>query len=280
MPHTNPLHFFREPVGAPRTRGVRSRSIPILSSLRPPPSDTANRILLRPAAFLKLMYCCHAAATEIGGFGISSATDPLVIDAFALVAQTCSSVTVAFDDASVADHAERYVEAGIGPDRSMRIWIHTHPGESATPSMTDERTFASSFGGCDWSAMLIQGRGSERYCRLQFTAGPGTSVLVPVLFDWASLPTWLEAHADELPAIIRGWSAELEMNVSVDPVFDSWMQGADDPTVRRGFWFDEPASSDDRMEGSETEALIDAPGDPADADDRGDWPEEGDHVRL
>ena len=175
----------------------------------------AARVLLRPAAFLKLMFCCHAAQTEIGGFGIGEANDSLTIESFALVHQTTTLVTVAFDDNSVADHVDRYADAGIGPERSMRVWIHTHPGSSAAPSGTDEQTFARSFGSCDWSAMLIQSRGTERYCRLQFNAGPGGEAIVPVEFDWAGLPGWLLENAAQLEGIVNGWREELLACVTV-----------------------------------------------------------------
>ncbi len=174
-------------------------------------------ILLRPAAFLKLLYCCHTAATEIGGFGISAANDPLVIEAFALVPQRASIATVEFDDAAVADHADRYADQGVEPARSLRVWVHTHPGESAAPSSTDEATFARSFGGCDWAAMLIQSRGEENYCRLRFNAGPGGDVVVPVAFDWASLPAWLERNAGQMDELVRGWAGELDRCVVEEP---------------------------------------------------------------
>ena len=206
------------------------------------PDARAQRVLLRPAAFLKLMFCCHAAQTEIGGFGIGSALDPLVVESFELVQQSTSVVTVTFDDLAVADHADRFADQGIGPERSLRIWIHTHPGSSATPSGTDERTFATSFGSCDWSAMLIQSRGEERYCRLQFTAGPGGELILPVLFDWASLPVWLLEN--ELPQLVQGWLSELQEKVSPDRSYASqgdarWFDGPSLSEVSRGWRADE-----------------------------------------
>lgn len=196
---------------------------------KPPRRDAATKVrlfnhrprrasvLLRPAAFMKLLYCCHTASTEIGGFGISASNDPLVIEEFALVPQRASIATVEFDDAAVADHADRYADAGVEPNRSLRVWIHTHPGESATPSSIDEETFARSFGGCDWAAMLIQGRGEENYCRLRFNAGPGGEVVVPVVFDWASLPAWLGQNPDRIEDLVRGWAAELDQCVVAEP---------------------------------------------------------------
>lgn len=174
-------------------------------------------VVLGPGAFLKLMFCCHHADTEIGGFGIASESDPLLIEEFVLVSQTASVVTVEFDDAAVADHVDRYADQGIEPNRSLRVWIHTHPASSASPSSTDEHTFARSFGGCEWAAMLIQSREQENYCRLRFNAGPGGQLVVPVVFDWASLPEWLALHADHMSDLVGSWIHEMEACIRVEP---------------------------------------------------------------
>jgi len=166
-------------------------------------------VLLRPAAFMKLMFCCHQAHTEIAGFGISSKSDPLVIEEFVLVLQSNTVVTVEFDDHAIANHIEDFADQGIGPDRSFRVWIHTHPGRSAAPSMVDEDTFARCFGRCDWAAMLIQGREQENYCRIRFNAGPGGQIIIPVQFDWASLPTWLSDNAAQMPQLLASWADEM-----------------------------------------------------------------------
>ena len=49
------------------------------------------------------MYLRDYGDTEIGGFGISSADDLLLIEDVQLVKQQCTTVTVAFDDTAVAD---------------------------------------------------------------------------------------------------------------------------------------------------------------------------------
>lgn len=170
---------------------------------------TRSSVLLRPAAFMKLMFCCHQARTEIGGFGISSKADPLVIDEFVLILQNTSVMTVEFDDHALADHVEDFADKGIGPDRSFRVWIHTHPGRSAAPSSVDEETFDRCFGRCDWAAMMIQGREEENYCRIRFNIGPGGQVIVPIKFDWASLPAWLIENAERMPQLISTWHTEL-----------------------------------------------------------------------
>ena len=57
-------------------------------------------------------FFCHAGDTEIGGFGITERDDLLLVTDFVTVAQRVSSVTVAFDDAAVADFVDDQVDAG------------------------------------------------------------------------------------------------------------------------------------------------------------------------
>lgn len=127
--------------------------------------------------------------TEVGGFGISSAKDLLLVEDIVLVAETCTPVSVSFDDNAVADYFDQQIEAGRRPEQFGRIWIHTHPGDSATPSSVDEETFERVFGRCDWSVMAILACGGQFYSRLQFTAGPGGHQVLPFEIDYqASFP--------------------------------------------------------------------------------------------
>ena len=89
-----------------------------------------------------------------------------------------------FDDTAVADFFDECVDTELTPERFARIWIHTHPGDSARPSGTDERTFARVFGGCDWAVMAILARGGESYARLRFNAGPGGELEISVEVDF------------------------------------------------------------------------------------------------
>jgi len=97
--------------------------------------------------------------------GVSSEHDPLYVERIVLLKQTASACYVEMDDQAVADHIENSAEISIPPARCGRIWLHTHPGSSAQPSMTDEETFARAFGGCDWSVMFILARGGQMYAR-------------------------------------------------------------------------------------------------------------------
>jgi hypothetical protein len=145
--------------------------------------------------------------TEVGGFGISAADDLLVIEEFVLVQQTCSEVTVRFDDASVADFFDSQVDQGRRPEQFGRVWIHTHPGKSPRPSLTDEATFARCFGATDWSVMFILAREGQAYARLQFQAGPRGDPVLPAEVDFGR----------ESPATAAAWwDEEYRSCVTVD----------------------------------------------------------------
>jgi hypothetical protein len=122
---------------------------PTASILNPSPPRARRRhpcLTFSPLAWLKLKYFCHAGSTEVGGFGITAAEDLLYIEDFATVRQQVSPITVRFFDDAVANFFDQCVDAGLQPKRFSRVWLHTHPGDSVTPSSTDEETFARVFG--------------------------------------------------------------------------------------------------------------------------------------
>jgi proteasome lid subunit RPN8/RPN11 len=150
---------------------------------------------------------CHAGETEIGGFGISSADDPLRIEEFVTVRQKVSPVTVSFDDDAVAEFFDHQVDAGRRPEQFARIWLHTHPGDSPMPSSTDEQTFARVFGSCNWAVMFILARGGATYARLRFNLPPAAQVRLPVEVLFAR-----EFAASDQ----QTWIAEYEQNIHPD----------------------------------------------------------------
>ena len=170
-----------------------------------------RRLVFDPLCWLKLQFFCHLGDTEIGGFGISADGDPLYVEQFTTVMQGASAVTVDFADSAVADYFDQCVDAGMKPRQFARIWLHTHPGDSAEPSSVDERTFADVFGRCDWGLMFIVSRTGRTYARLGFGAGPGGSIQLPVLVDW---PRWPWRVADvNMQMHVEQWRREYEQNV-------------------------------------------------------------------
>ena len=174
-------------------------------------------------AWLKLRLFLHSDHVEVGFFGISSKDDQLYIEDLAVPRQYVTSVSVAFDDAAVADHFDTCADAGIPPARCGRIWIHTHPGSSPMPSTVDEETFSRVFGTCDWAVMAIVARDGSTYARLCFNAGPGGAVIIPIEVDWERLPEDLLASEGKLDQLISGWMDEY--GKAIHPLQSSISQG-------------------------------------------------------
>ena len=177
---------------------------------REPPGRT---LTFSPAAWLKLMFFLHAGETEVGGFALTDGHDPLSVEEFVTVRQRVSAVSVEFDDDSVADHFDACVDAGLTPERFARVWVHTHPGDSPSPSFTDEHTFARVFGGCDWALMFIVSRTGRTYARLGLRAGPGAEVPLGVAVDWGAWPQRVLEDEGRWDRRLLEWAEEYERNV-------------------------------------------------------------------
>jgi proteasome lid subunit RPN8/RPN11 len=184
----------------------------------PPPAEQPPCLTFAPLAWLKLQYLCHAGPTEVGGFGIAAEGDPLYVEDFVTVAQDVTPVTVRFRDDAVADYFDACIDRGLPPGRFARLWVHTHPGDSAEPSSTDEDTFARCFGVCDWAVMFILSRAGESYARLRFTAGPGGSLRIPVTVDWAAWTDCLADRGTDLAAFAGPWQQEYAAHVHPLPL--------------------------------------------------------------
>ena len=161
-----------------------------------------------PTAWAKLLFFRDVGQTEIGGFGITAADDLLRIEEFVTVRQEVTFASISFDDLAVADFFETQVDAGRKPEQFGRIWLHTHPGNSAQPSDTDEVTFQRVFGPCQWAVMFILARSGQTYARLRFNVGPGGEVLIPVEVDY---------RQPFGPSAFEAWKAEYQANVKAAP---------------------------------------------------------------
>ena len=140
-------------------------------------------LVLSQKAHQKMTYLRALAETEISGFGLAPSGDPLYVEDVFLVRQVCSSVTTDMDDDGVAMYYDRMVKRGLQPYQFGRIWIHTHPGFSSSPSGTDEDTFERLFKGSSWGIMMIMGNDSYS-CRMSIQVGPCTySVEIPVVIE-------------------------------------------------------------------------------------------------
>ena len=136
------------------TRSSRSHSMP------------KPKLRFSPTAWAKLLSLRDLGPTEVGGFGITDAGDLLHVRDIAIVPQRCNEVFVAFDDTAVAEFFDDQIDEGRQPEQFARIWIHTHPGNSAQPSSVDVETFDRVFGRCDWAVMFILARGGQTFAQL------------------------------------------------------------------------------------------------------------------
>lgn len=174
-----------------------------------PPARTSKRrdkpvLRFSPYAWAKLLFFRDRGPTEIGGFGITAADDPLFVEGFQTIRQTATAVTIALDDAAVADYLDAQVDAGRKPAQVLRTWIHTHPGNCPKPSSVDEEMFRRVFGPSDYAIMAILARGGKKYGRLRFNAGPGGSLRLAIRVDY-SKPF---AGSDT-----KAWEAEYQANI-------------------------------------------------------------------
>ena len=169
---------------------------------------TKPSLRFSPTAWAKLLFFRDSGETEISGFGITDADDLLYVAEFATIKQEATVVSISLEDEAVADHFESQVDAGRKPEEFFRIWLHSHPGDSADPSATDEATFQRVFGGCDWAVMCIVAQDGRTYARLRFNVGPGGQLLIPVHVDYSRPfgPTDQDAWKQEYQANIKAVS--------------------------------------------------------------------------
>ena len=157
-----------------------------------------------PSAWAKLVFFRDHGDTEISGFGISDPEDLLCVIDFQTVQQETTVASISLDDQSIANLFDEQVDAGRKPEQFFRLWLHSHPGNSPTPSTVDEETFVRVFGRCDWAGMCVIARQGKTYARLRFNIGPGGEVLIPVCVDY-SLPFG--------PSEQEAWQAEYDANI-------------------------------------------------------------------
>jgi hypothetical protein len=179
-----------------------------------PPDRGRPRLRFSPRAWLKFQFLCHSGPTEVAAFGLTRESDLLLVEDLLVVKQRATAATVAFDDAAVADLFERMADRGVPPDRFARVWLHTHPGSSVTPSPVDEATFDRVFGACDWAVMGILGRTGRTYARLRFSVGPGAAMVTSTTVEWADWPAY--AQSPQFQKDLGSWRAEYDR--LVEPV--------------------------------------------------------------
>jgi len=141
-----------------------------------------------PTAWAKLVYFRDRHDAEVTGLGVPSEDDSLSIIAVELLRQRSSGVSAVFDDRAVAEFFARQfleIREGMSPERISRVWVHTHPYDSALPSMADEEAFQRVLGTADWAVLFVLAREGPSYASLRFHVGPGGAVRIPSCVDYS-----------------------------------------------------------------------------------------------
>jgi hypothetical protein len=181
-----------------------------------------------PYAWAKLVWFRDRGDTEIGGFAVTHHDDPFYVEDFITVKQKASGAFVEFDDEDVNQYLVDQTNAGHEPHHCMRIWLHTHPGNSASPSGTDENCFKEAFGNCNWAVMFILAKGGTVYCRVRFNIGPGCTKECKVVVDYETMP-FRGVDIDT----VKDWELEYCRNVRVGGKIyldDFWGEQLYEPT--------------------------------------------------
>ncbi|MEE9169661.1 MAG: hypothetical protein V3U73_07825 [bacterium] len=219
--------------------------------------DKPKRLALRfsPTAWAKLLYFRDKTDNEVGGFGISKPDDLLFVTDFVVVKQEVTAVSVKFEDEAVSNFFEDQVDLGRKPEQFARIWLHTHPGDSPSPSITDEETLTRVFGNCQWAIMFILAQDNKTYAKLSFNVGPGGQVLIPVEIDYSQKFG---------PSNQEIWDAEYTANVKATTWLSSFDRKSDkdDQSLVTDYFSDYALPYDfldefERMEPAERQFILD-----------------------
>jgi len=201
----------KPPVGTPaiptpQTLEYKSPTKKALSR-RPNPN---NVLRFSPKAWAKFQWFRDRGDTEISGFGISKKEEPLYVMDFLTVLQKATSASIELDDVALNNFLKEMVETkGYHPSEVLRIWLHTHPGTSASPSGTDMDTFRNVFGGADWALMVILAKGGECKAKVRFNVGPACEIELKTSVDLN--PPFDGINQEDYEA----WEKEYDENIRV-----------------------------------------------------------------
>lgn len=122
---------------------------------------------INSGAWWKLSWLGRTSKTEVSGIGIMGLWPQMRMTDFRLVGQIATDGTTKFTHDGWFDHQEKYGDAKIDVNVYSRVWVHTHPGQSATPSSVDRETWETQFGVFPWAIMLIVARGGQWHCEIR-----------------------------------------------------------------------------------------------------------------
>ena len=144
-----------------------------------------NLLQFAPYAWAKFLHWQNQSKNECFAFGIAQdIKEPLRLTDLRLIPQIVSSHSVEIDGPDIAEYYDTMLDQGLIHKQFARIFLHTHPGRSNSPSVTDQATFDSAFGECDWAIMFILANNGTAHCEISFNVGPHAAVELDWGIDW------------------------------------------------------------------------------------------------
>ena len=162
-------------------------------------SNDDPRLMWSPLAWLKINRLMRQNNTEVGALAVTQRNNPLYILDLLIPTQQVSGARVEFDDDSIGDINLQMAQRGYTVEQYMRIWIHTHPGTSTTPSSVDEDTFRNRWAQMPYAMMVIVGYRGTCYCRLSVRAPFPYVRELPSEIDW-------DAKGYDIPEDLDEWA--------------------------------------------------------------------------
>lgn len=139
----------------------------------PPARVNPRELVFTPAVYARLRHFANATENEVAAWGICEDPDnPLLVTDLHLPLQTNNPCYVEMDDDAINRYLVDQTILGRSPEQFMRVWIHTHPGASPTPSSHDRDTFERLTKELPWLVMFIM---SEAASMTATYRGPLTS---------------------------------------------------------------------------------------------------------
>jgi len=212
-----------------------------------------NTLRLTPYAYAKLIWMRDKGDTEVAGYATTATNDPLLVTDFRLIKQECTEASFEFDPNDIAKDVENMLDKELAPWQTHNILIHTHPGNSADPSIVDENNFRNSFANPDWAIMFIIANDGSTYCRIKANVGPGVERQLGVSIDWkahfceSNVQAWEDEYKLKVTKIqtvlnktkIQGVNTELSKLIyhsAIDNITDNCWWGSDGNVI---FWNEE-----------------------------------------
>ena len=178
-------------------------------------------LMFTPYAWAKLHYMRDVGDTEVGGFGISRVENPLLVEDFVLPLQDCRAASVDFDEEGFIDYCQKMADAGLRADQYMRLWIHTHPGNSASPSQRDLTSWNSTFADMSWAVMFILAKGGAYSCKYR-----SKNHIMALELELQAAVNWNQLGPYALtPECYTAWKAEYTAAVQKKTYGGHWSQG-------------------------------------------------------